>query len=423
MSGTLRLALGAVLALVFAAQPLVVYLAAYHSRDCDDKAVHFFAAMYSRASTERRAQLRAALEPFVRAHEAEPDWWRTDFRLREAGRYHPLANAAIAFFHRPEDHFAVSVRKGLLAVTVLAELAIIALAGWTPFGVFPTLLVLELIAFHAIDSTWFIGEFPRNMHPFLWYVPRAVGAVLVMPVVLGVAARRPVACVASLAVLGLLHAWLGVVCAALAGAALVGFALLTRYEGLRRPLTYGLLGLGLFGSPELRFTTCVVAGVLYGCGTTRGGDDATAFDRRALVFAALLFFVVGATSAVLSSEMLLRALGDAPNLFVVREVPARLTGVRYTLLVLGAVLAARLALRRLPERASRLAIPATLALLVIVPLANPAPYARVRARQSGFFVPNCLEARTIPLPAGIAELSLRDEPTLFLSFAQYLAND
>jgi hypothetical protein len=378
--------------------------------------------MYSRASTERRAQLHAILEPFVRAHEAEPTWWRTEFRLREAGRYHPLANAAIAFFHRAQDHFTVSVRNGLLAVTVLAELAIIALAGRTPFGIFPTLLVLQLIAFHAVGSTWLIGEFPFYMHPFAWYVPRAVGAVLVMPVVLGVAARKPVVWVASLAVLGLLHAWLAALCAMLAGAAVVGFALLTRRHGFRRPLTYALLGLGLFGSPELRLATCVVAGVLYCCGTTADGDGAAAFERRALVFASLLFFIVGATSAVLSSNAFLRVLGDAPGLFVVREVPARLTGVRYTLLVLGAVLALRLALRRLPERASRLAIPAMLALLVIVPLANPLPYARVRDQESGFFMPNCPEARTIPLPVGIAQLSLRDEPTLFLSFAEYLAN-
>lgn len=419
----MRIALGAILVAIFAAQPLVVYMAAYHPRDCDDKAVHYFGAMYGRASSERRAELQIMLEPFVRAHESDPLWWRTDFRLREAGRYNPLANAAIAFFHRPEERFTIGVRNGLLAVTVLGELAVLVLATRTPFGIIPTLLVLELIAFHAIDSTWLIGQFPRNMHPFLWYVPRAVGALLVMPVVLGVAARRPAVAVVSIIVQALLHTWLAMICAGLAGLALLGFTLLERFDGFRRPLTYALLALGLFGTIDLRIATGIVAVVLYACGTVANGDDRLRFDRQALVFASLFFFAAGAVSSVFSSATALHMLGDAPSSFVLRELPARLTGVRYTLLVLGMVLAARLALRRLPAAALRFATPALLALLVLVPVTTPLPYTRVRNREGGFFVPNCPEARAIPLPAGVPELSLQDEPTLFLSLAQYLANE
>src|SRR6185436_7846018 len=103
-----------VFAFFFALQPLVVYVAAYHSRDCDDKAVHFFSAMYWQAPAERRAALGTALEPFVRAHEHDAAWWRTAFRLRQTATY-PLANVAIALFHRPERHFTESVRDGLFA--------------------------------------------------------------------------------------------------------------------------------------------------------------------------------------------------------------------------------------------------------------------------------------------------------------------
>ena len=40
------------LGIFFALQPLIIYLTAYDPGDCDDKAVHYYAAAYFQASTK-----------------------------------------------------------------------------------------------------------------------------------------------------------------------------------------------------------------------------------------------------------------------------------------------------------------------------------------------------------------------------------
>ena len=139
-----------VLGMVFlCVQPLVVYLVKFPADDCDDQAVHFYAAMRSRATDETRATFDDSIRPFVAANEKSSNWMRTEFRLRFSWVY-PLANVVIRFFNKPDRPYIDSARFGLLTVTALGLAVILMIGATSPFGLFETAFVLNLLAFRWI---------------------------------------------------------------------------------------------------------------------------------------------------------------------------------------------------------------------------------------------------------------------------------
>ena len=85
----------------------------------------------------------------------------------------------------------------------------------------------------------------------------------------------------------------------------------------------------------------------------------------------------------------------------------------------------------LPVAATRLRLPSRLppmsdawmaaAIVAALAYVHSAEYERLTSGGSAFFVPTCVEARVVPLPAQLGALTLDDETTLFASFADYFA--
>ena len=60
------------------------------------------------------------------------------------------------------------------------------------------------------------------------------------------------------------------------------------------------------------------------------------------------------------------------------------------------------------------------AVMIVLSLAHSSNYIKVITAKTSFFTNRCVTARTIPLPEGLADLSLEDEPSLFLSLGRYM---
>ena len=413
------------LAIVFILQPLVVYVAKYTPGDCDDKAVHFYSAMYFSAPARDRAAFETMTRPFVQAFEQDLAWPRTAFRLHAAGIY-PLPNVAISFFHHRDTAYTESVKWGLFTATLLAVLTVALIGGTTPFGLWQTLLVLSLIAFDLIPASLVIGHVPGNMHPFRWYAPRGAGAVIVIAAILTLATGRRRLSVISLLLVFIWHAGLGLL---VAGVVLPGTALhwvVTRYRLLHAPPFYGLFGLGLLLGPGALLHTSIVGGLVYFY-SRHVRDKEVDFHHRAFLLSLLVLFTAIVGSAIAAMPAAGQLLQSAVGLAVASQVPARLSGVEYSLVVLSVVLAGRFVLDEIIRfaRSKNHVVSAqpifwVVLILITIGLTHRTVYARVIRRDTAFFRVTCQRARILPLPDDLSHLSLDDEPTLFLSFGHYL---
>lgn len=414
------------LAVFFILLPLVPYLASYNPDDCDDKAVHFYSAMYFLAPAKDQGAFQAMTRPFVRAYENDPRWERTAFRLRSVNTY-PLANVAISLFHHRDKHYTEGVKWGLLAVTLISVLAVVLIGSTTPFGFWQTVLVLNLIAFHLIPADLPIGPVPNLMHPFISYVPRGAAAAMVIAAVLAFAAKRPSLFIISLLLVFLWHAGLALVNAGLALTAAALFWVVTRYQLLHTPFLYLLFGLGLLGGLGTLLRTGIIGCLLYLYSRHIKGIEVD-FHHRAFLFGLLFLFMAIIGSAIAAIPQVGQLLQSATGLAVARELPQRLIGSTYSLLVLSTVVGGRLLysyatssfpqLRSQPKRA-QLGV-AVIVILLIIGLTHRAVNAKVWQRKLGFFQATCQEARILALPENLSHLSLDDEPTLFLSLGHYL---
>ena len=60
------------------------------------------------------------------------------------------------------------------------------------------------------------------------------------------------------------------------------------------------------------------------------------------------------------------------------------------------------------------------AVMIALSLAHLNDYIHVVLAKTSFFTYRCVMAQTIQLPEGMADLSLENEPSLFLSFGRYI---
>jgi hypothetical protein len=372
------------LALLFLLQPIVVYVAEFPPDECDDKAVHFFSAMYFAASATSRATVEQMTRPVVLASDDEDRQQRANFRLGSTAAY-PLTNMAITLVHGRDTWYTESVKWSRLGVTLLAVVTVALIAGATPFGLWYTILVLNLIAFDVIPA-FGIGPVPDNAHPFITSAPRGSGSLLVIAIVLALAARKRGLFCLSLALVFLWHVGQGLLVVSVVLPGAVGFWLVTRRHDLD-------------------------------------------FTGRALVLTLLVLSASMIVSTVAAAPAVGRLLEEVAGSPVGRQVPQRLAGVEYSLLVLGVVVGVMLAVDRLATRFAWLQkqrpgvrIGAALFILGVIGGLHARMYSEVLVRRStGFFSqPLCERTPLIPLPEQAARLSLGDEPALFLSLGTYL---
>jgi hypothetical protein len=341
--------------------------------------------MYARASATERSRFHETIRPFIQANEKDPRWRRTQERLLLAPTY-PLANAVIAYSQRTGSHYTEAVKVGLFTVTVLAVLLTVLLARTTPFGLWSTLVTMNLVALtgrgaEVIDAWLTYNQYPLTVYlPFLSYVPRGAAALLVLPTVLFIAAKRPWPALASLLLMFLWH-----------------IALATVFTGL---IVVSLLLWSTSHWP-LRLTIL------------RRAD----FWQRAFLLSALLLGVSVMLAVAASFPPFSRLIQQVVQLTVAEQLSERLAGIQWVLLVLLGVLAWRpVFVPRLNPRSG------TVAALVISLLAllHTPLLLRVPRGDSGFFEPTCQQAHILSLPDHLDELSLDDEPTLFLSLGHFL---
>lgn len=415
------------LAALFILQPLVVYIASYESEQCDDKAVHFYAAMYSSAGAEGRADFEAMVVPFIRASETDERWPRTNFRLRSPV-YYPLSNFAISFFHGPGRTYGESVKWGLFAITAVAVLAVVAVGSATPLGFLPVVLVLTLIAFRVVPADPVTATLRDGVHPMVSWVPRGAGATVVLTTMLAFGARRWWLFAFSLVFVSLYHVALGLLVAILAG---VAAALYRVFDCVGPRYRYGLFALGVAGGISSLFRTGFLGALVYLHGRLQESGEAGDFDGRVFRFGLLFLYALVAAAAVISVPQvsdLVQALSGLSERHV-GQIPERLAGCTYAAFVMCMVVGVRRWFPVLAERRPTWMrviphlrpVPVMVAILIVIGGSHAAMYARVVRGETGFARGTC-DHEAVMLPERLSELTLdrEDEPRLFLSLGEYI---
>lgn len=420
--------LKALLAAIFLLQPLVVYLTAYDPGDCDDKAVHYYSAAFSIASEKNRNDFFKTISPFTGSNSKSPSWQRTEFRLQSANNY-PLANLFISLFQSDKEHFTKAVNMGLFLVTLTAIIVVLLIGSKTQFGFWQATLVLNLIAFYSVKIHFLVEQVPRNMHPFIAYVPRGAGALMVIPLVLAFASRKWLLVVISLFLTFFWHIGLGLISSALAICAIFTYLLVTKYKLYKSNLIFMPLLAGVVGGMN-SVVTMLVLGLVFYIFKNRVGINLKDFYHRAFLFGFFLFLIITLTityTSIPKVSLLLGSVGGDP---VFQELPIRLAGIAYTLLVLLTVLGIRifgvyffekyLSFKKKPTYVST----SFLCILIMSFLfLNHLPeYSWVARGASGFFLPTCREVTVYKIPDDLKNITLANEPNIFVSFGNYIFN-
>lgn len=407
-------------------QPLVIYLTAYDPGDCDDKAVHYYSAAYFSAPQERKNLVASLYKN--QSQEADGNFpERTVFRL-ESAYYYPLADILINAFSIDNAHFADAVKYGLLAVTIVAIAAVVAISSKTPLGFWQSVLVINLIAFYSIKLHFIVEQVPRNMHPFITYVPRGAAALMIIPAILTFAARKPALFILSLATIFLFHVGSAMLIIPIVLVSAVIFLIFERLKLTKSRYFYLLFPTGIIGGVDT-FVSTVAIGFGIWLVDTFKASKSLEFYKKAFYFGSLTLFVSTFTSAVASQPRVTGFITAATGSATFSEIPQRLTGVQYSILVLLVVLFARLMIDYLQidyfKSKKRIKIKVSvvvISVLIILSLNHLSEYLWVVKRVSGFFLPSCTAAQSLSLPRDMNKLKLLDEPSFFVTLGNYLLN-
>ena len=414
-------------AVFFLLQPMVVYLSSYDPGDCDDKAVHYFSAAYSSASPNKRLELENILRSSKEEAKIESFGERTEFRLKSANNY-SLANLAITAFHRIKPNFNDSVRFGLAAVMLIALLFTILVSSETPFGFWQSVLVVNLVAFYSIKLNFIVSQIPRNMHPFIAYVPRGGGALLALPIVLAFAAKKPFLLLLSLIFIFLIHAGLGVIVFLLIIMSYVVLLVIQKYKLAQNPFAYiPLAGTILAGLPT--FVASVSLGLLFYVFSKKIKAENSDFYNRIFEFGTIMLALAIVSSDLIANPLISNILSNFLGNSILQELPQRSSGVEYVLAVLLTVVSVRIiynflvAKKYLIVQAKAKYISVT-ALIVIalsfLTLNHLSEYHWVLKKSTGFFFGSC-HATSLDLSRNSHQLTIEGGSVVFFkSLGDYL---
>lgn len=375
-----------ILGAFFLFQPMIVYLSSYVPGDCDDKAVHYFSAAYWLSKPENKEKLNDMLGQYWELHEDENGRARNVFRINSTWSY-PLANMAISYFSGDNIFFADSVKNGLLTVSLLSIIVLAFISSATKFGFWQAVLAINLIAFYSLKVHFLVPEIPRNMHPFITYVPRGGLALLSMAPLLAYSDRKKLLLAFSLGLMFLWHLGMALMIVGLILLAIIITKLLTHF-------------MRLFDSYYQRlFTTGAVLLILI------------------RIFSVLIDFSKANVNRDIFSKF--------PFIL---EIPPRLSGVAYVILIVLLLSGLRIFVESgrgklfelkgiLDGVKSEVVIIGVLIFLTLNHLPN---YLWVLKKQTGFFMPQCTEFKVIKLPENVSKLDLSNEPEFFLSLSKYL---
>lgn len=375
-----------ILGAFFLFQPMIAYLSSYVPGDCDDKAVHYFSAAYWSAGSESKEKFHNLLGQYLASRKDEAGRERNIFRIESVWNY-PLANRAISYFSGDNIFFADSVKNGLFAVSLLSVIVLVLISSATKFGFWQAVLVVNLAAFYSLKINFLVPEVPRNMHPFITYVPRGGLAVLSMASLLAYSDRKKLLLLLSLGLMFLWHSGMALMIAGLALLAIIISKLLTHFTGL-------------LGS----------------------------YYQRLFVTGAILLVLIRIFSILvdlLKSSISRDTFSKFPFIL---EIPQRLSGAAYVVLVVLLLSGLRIfvesgrgKLFELKGILSKIkAETIIMGVLFFLTLNHLSSYLWVLRKQTGFFMPQCTEFTAVKLPENVDKLDLSNEPEFFLSLAKYL---
>jgi hypothetical protein len=144
--------------------------------------------------------------------------------------------------------------------------------------------------------------------------------------------------------------------------------------------------------------------------------------ERAFLLSLLTLLAARCVSLLGSTPSLLQYAERLTSIPYAEQFADRLAPVEYVLFVLLVYFGARLLIRCFVRDSedTRKVHAGMWALLIALSLAHLDDSIRVARAKTAFFTDKCAAARTIPLPEGMADLSLENEPSLFLSLGKYL---
>ena len=418
------------LTLAAALQLLALWLAAYRPGNLDDKAVHYYSAARLAASPDRVRAVEAAIPAWL--NKLPPN---RHFRL--TNRLHSAANYLVPGLllrglcaSGPPDSFSVAVKAALALAFALALLALVALTARHP----PDLAFALACALAAgLGFSWSTLAPPAaaGMGP-LTSVPRGSALLLLPAAWSALARRRWIAAGIALLLIAGWHAGLAALALPImllafgltAGAATAPLLLrlfaallpallahlLTRAFPEPAPATALWIPIGVFG-------VILMAGPMLR--RNPGLDAAAALG--------LFLFLLLAADRLATHPPLIDGLARITGNALVRELPARLSGVRHlTALALPLALLAGLLEAALPDRfldtLKRRAGP-PLALIGLVAVLAAGGDAWPRAGRNLALIFHAEEGRT-PRPqitaAQLPHLDPRQEARFFLTLGDFL---
>lgn len=419
------LVLSSILAAFFALQPFVIYLTAYDPGDCDDKAVHYYSAAYLTADNKSRNFVKGIYQS---ASEASPGGiysQRTEFRINSA-YYYPIADLSISFFNSKTTIYTDAVKYGLLATTIIALVLVIIISAKTGFGFWQAALVLNLIAFYSVKLHFIVEQMPRNMHPFITFVPRGAAALLIIPAVLSFAAKKPALFLISLGSIFLFHVGSASLMIPLVLLSILLFITIEKLNLLNSKYFYLVFLLAIIGGKNTFIASISIGALIYLVNRFKKYDSSN-FYQRAFYFSAITLFTSFVVSAISSLPRISQLLVNSSGLQVLAEIGQRLTGVQYSALVLMAVILTRLAIdyvfknyfvsKKNLKVSQRMII---IVILFVLTLNHLSEYSWISRRVSGFFLPSCTGTQILSLPNDIGKLRTLDEPSFFVTLGKYL---
>lgn len=207
--------------------PVFLYVFAYSSGDCDDKAVHYYSAGYVFCSDETKESLHNALDEKVSALD-EYSSNRYYFRLWESPTTYPVTNLFIkAITHVSDLHYAHTVAIGLFFTMLLGYVFVIYGNYKAGLSFFQQGLLYTVLIFLGLS----IG--PHGMVAFLTYVPRAIAALFVVPILIFLSKKQPKAAVLFCIAPFFFHTSLGVLMVGFIAAAYSLYFLQDKYSFIR----------------------------------------------------------------------------------------------------------------------------------------------------------------------------------------------
>jgi len=476
-------ALKFLLFLLLVAQPVWVYLVRYVDKDCDDKAVHFYAAASLFGPGEKVRAIRANIREWSRAEEEA--WRRQRFVTRMTGATNYMAAdvfiKAIRMWQLrggrgPEEapYYSWAVRIAFFCMLILA-FGNLLVAGWrSPPGIWFVLVAANLVAFTVIRVPVLVSGPRDTMHSFISYVPRGSATLFVPAMFLLYAAGRRVHFAFSGCMLYLWHGGMSILMfAVMLPLLLIVDRLSARFarDGAEGP-GIGLVERFIYPVVILLLCSCAVLvarasafplpesvvsgatreelpaawscavyvafylGLAYACLKSGIVDVRDRFGSRFVLVSAGFVALCGVCGMLVASEAARAAMERVSGSQLVYEIPKRLSGARYLVqstLIAFVVLSvarrcARVRISLAGGRRKALAVGAVMAVMLAAGItlravvnSNPRYDLLGKGKTSFFRDDECEHVKAVPVTAEtLADLDPLQEPEFFYSLGEWL---